>query len=310
MRIVALAGGVGGAKLAQGLAEVLPAADLTIIVNTADDFEHFGLHVSPDLDTVCYALAGLANPESGWGRALETWNAMEEVGKLGGPTWFHLGDHDLGTHLERTRRLREGEPLSRITRGFCRSWGVTPTVLPMSDDRVRTIVKTQDGDLAFQEYFVQRGFEPAVTGFSLEGGETARPAPGVVEALTAADAVVICPSNPWVSIRPILSIRGIQAAMDQSKTVAVSPIIGGRAVKGPAAKMFSELSIQPSALAVARHYQGAVSCFVIDTEDAELEAEVGALGMRVLVINTLRRDAKDRRRLAQSVIDFIGHDEL
>jgi LPPG:FO 2-phospho-L-lactate transferase len=310
MKVVALAGGIGGAKLAQGLAHALPAGALTIIVNTGDDFEQFGLHISPDLDTVCYTLAGLANPESGWGRDQETWNALGEIGKLGGPVWFHLGDYDLGTHLERTRRLNEGHTLSEIVRDFCRVWGIEQFVLPMTDAPARTIVQTKAGDLAFQEYFVQRHCEPAVTGFRLEGGDSARPAPGVVEALARADRIVICPSNPWVSIGPILSIRGIQSVIDPQKTVAVSPIIGGRAVKGPAAKMYSELGIQPSATAVARHYRHVITHFVLDTEDAALESEVSGLGMRVLVTGTLMGDAQDRLRLARSVLDFVGHHPL
>lgn len=307
MKVVALAGGVGGAKLAQGLADALPAGNLTIIVNTGDDFEHFGLHISPDLDTVCYTLAGLANPETGWGRAGETWSAMDNLSRLGGPLWFRLGDRDLGTHLERTRRLRKGQPLSEIVKDFCRLWGIQQLVLPMTDDRARTIVQTEDGDLAFQEYFVLRRCEPAVTGFKLEGGQSARPAPGVVEALARADRIVLCPSNPWVSIGPILSIPGIQSAIDPQKSVAVSPIIGGRAVRGPAAKIYAEMGLKPSAAAVARHYQRIVTHFVLDTEDSGLESEISDLGMRVLVTSTIMGGPPDRVRLARSVLDFVGH---
>ncbi len=307
MKIVALAGGVGGAKLTQGLAQALPTADLTVIVNTGDDFEHFGLRVCPDLDTVCYSLAGLANAETGWGRAQESWSALEEITNLGGPAWFRLGDHDLGTHLERTRRLRGGQRLSQIVRDFCRAWGVEQTVLPMTDDRVTTIVQTSEGDLAFQRYFVERHFEPAVKGFRFEGSDQAMAAPGVAEALMLADRIVICPSNPWVSIGPILAVRGIRSAIDPKKTVAVSPIIGGRAVKGPAAKMYAELGVEPSASAVARHYQGLISFFVMDTTDAALEPDVSMLGVRVLVAHTVMGDEQERLRLAKSVLDFIGH---
>ena len=206
MKIVALAGGVGGAKLAHGLAQILPPEDLTVIVNTGDDFEHYGLYISPDLDTVCYTLAGLANPKTGWGRKNETWQAIENAKVLGGPDWFNLGDQDLGTHLERTRRMKAGQTLSQITRDFCKAWGIGPTVLPMSDQPVRTIVETDEGELAFQEYFVHRRCEPKVKGFRFEGIDTAEAAPGALEAIEAADAVVICPSNPWVSIDPILAV--------------------------------------------------------------------------------------------------------
>ncbi len=307
MRVVALAGGVGGAKLAQGLARALAPADLTVIVNTGDDFEHFGLQVCPDLDTVCYSLAGLANPETGWGREEESWNALGEITSLGGPAWFRLGDHDLGTHLERTRRLREGQRLSQIVREFCRAWRIEQTVLPMTDDPVKTIVQTSEGDLTFQRYFVERHFEPVVRGFRFEGSAQAIPAPGVAEALMLADRIVICPSNPWVSIGPILSIRGIRSAIDPKKTVAVSPIIGGRAVRGPAAKIYAELGVEPSASAVARHYQDLISYFVMDSTDAALESNVSMLGLRVLVAHTVMGNEQDRLRLARSVLDFIGH---
>lgn len=230
MKIVAFAGGVGGAKLAHGLAKILSPEELTVIVNTGDDFEHLGLSISPDLDTVCYTLAGLANPETGWGRVGETWNAFDNIEKLGGPAWFRLGDQDLATHLERTRRLKEGQPLSQITRDFCSAWGVQHTVLPMSDSPVRTMVDSDEGELAFQEYFVHRRCEPRVKGFRFDGVKSAEPAPGVAEALKSADAVVFCPSNPWVSIDPILSIlsmNGIEWNKGK-QVVAVSPIIGGK----------------------------------------------------------------------------------
>ena len=206
MNVVALAGGVGGAKLAHGLAQILKPQELTVIVNTGDDFEHYGLYVCPDLDTVCYTLAGLANPDTGWGRVDETWNVIENASKLGGPDWFKLGDKDLGTHLERTRRLKAGDSLSEITRDFCKVWGVQHTVLPMSDQPVRTIVGTDEGELAFQEYFVHRRCEPKVKGFRFEGVEEAGPAPGAREAVESADAIIICPSNPWVSVDPILKV--------------------------------------------------------------------------------------------------------
>jgi LPPG:FO 2-phospho-L-lactate transferase len=305
MKIVALAGGVGGAKLAHGLAQILPPEDLTVIVNTADDFEHYGLYICPDLDTVCYTLAGLANPETGWGRVDESWNVIENASKLGGPDWFRLGDHDLGTHLERTRRLKAGESLSQITQDFCKAWGVEHTVLPMCDSPVRTIVETEEGDLAFQEYFVHRRCEPRVKGFRFEGVEVAKPTAQANEALASADGVAICPSNPWVSVDPILKVITPQPGV---RVVAVSPIIGGETVKGPAAKMYRELGITPSALAVAKHYEGFASHFVLDEVDSQLTESVRGLNMRVLVTNTLMKSHEERRQLAQAILHFIGSD--
>lgn len=306
MKVVALAGGVGGAKLADGLAQVLPPDDFTVIVNTGDDFEHLGLYISPDLDTVCYTLAGLANAETGWGRSGESWQAISNVERLGGPVWFRLGDQDLGTHLERTRLLGEGLPLSVITRRFCELWHVKPCVLPMSDERIPTIVRTDDGDLAFQEYFVHRRCEPAVKGFEFRGIDDASPAPGVLDALQRADAVVICPSNPWVSIAPILAVPGVRAAINRRATVAVSPIIGGTAVRGPAAKMFAEMGLTPSALAVAEHYRGLVGSFVLDVIDSELEGDIARYIERVRLTHTLMKTPRDRRQLAEDVLNFIG----
>ncbi|HLA08396.1 MAG TPA: 2-phospho-L-lactate transferase [Anaerolineales bacterium] len=304
MKIVALAGGVGGAKLAHGLAQILKPEELTIIVNTGDDFEHYGLYICPDLDTVCYTLAGLANQETGWGRGNESWNVLDNVSKLGGPDWFRLGDHDLGTHLERTRRLELGDSLSKITRHFCITWGIRHSVLPMSDQPVRTIVETDEGNLAFQEYFVHRRCGPRVRGFQFDGVDMAEPVSGAREAIQAADAVVICPSNPWVSIDPILKIYpNINKPM-----VAISPIIGGESVKGPAAKMYRELGIEPSALAVARHYEGLAANFVLDEVDAQLNESIRGLNMHTLVTNTLMRSHEDRRQLARAVLHFIGCD--
>ncbi|GAB4581403.1 MAG: 2-phospho-L-lactate transferase [Anaerolineales bacterium] len=307
MNIVALAGGVGGAKLADGLAQILPPENLTIIVNTGDDFEHLGLKICPDLDTVCYTLAGMANPVTGWGLAGETWNALEAVGTLGGPGWFRVGDRDLGTHLERTRRLRAGQTLSQITRNFCRAWGVKPTVLPMSDDPVPTIVQTDEGELAFQEYFVRRQCHPRVRGFRFEGVEAARAAPGVLEALEGADLIVICPSNPWVSVDPILSVPKVRELIGTHRNVvAVSPIIAGQAVKGPAAKMYAELGVEPSALAVATHYGGLIGGFVFDIQDAESLVAIRALGVRPFVTDTLMKTPADRVRLAGEVLNFMA----
>jgi LPPG:FO 2-phospho-L-lactate transferase len=302
MKIVALAGGVGGAKFAHGLAQVLPSENLAVIVNTGDDFEHYGLYICPDLDTVCYTLAGMANPETGWGRVNETWNVIENTSKLGGPAWFRLGDQDLGTHLERTRRLKEGQTLSQITKDFCRAWGIDQTILPMCDQLVRTIVETDEGDLEFQEYFVHRRCEPRVRGFRFEGIEEAEPSSGAREAIQSADAVIICPSNPWVSIDPILQV----IKTIENPIVAISPIIDGRAVKGPAAKMFRELGIEPSALAVAKHYCDLATGFVLDTIDKKLEGEIRNLNMRTLVTNTLMNSHDNRKQLAFDVLNFVG----
>jgi LPPG:FO 2-phospho-L-lactate transferase len=319
MKIVALAGGVGGAKLAHGLAQILLPEDLTVIVNTGDDFEHLGLYISPDLDTVCYTLAGLANPETGWGRINETFNTITNIERLGGQTWFRLGDQDLATHIERTQRKKAGQSLSQITNDFCKAWGIHPTVIPMSDDSVRTIVNTDEGELAFQEYFVHRKCEPRVKGFHFDGIKSAKPAPGILDAIKDADAIVICPSNPWVSIAPILAVLstplhlppfskkmgGEKKAGETKKICAVSPIIGGQAVKGPAAKMYRELGIQPSALAVAKHYQNLVTAFVLDEVDAKLEAEIQGLNMQTLITKTLMENSDNRRHLAEDVLNFI-----
>jgi LPPG:FO 2-phospho-L-lactate transferase len=299
MKIVALAGGVGGAKLAQGLSQILEPKDLTVIVNTGDDFEHLGLYICPDLDTVCYTLAGLANFETGWGRANESWNTITSVEKLGGPAWFRLGDLDIATHLERTRRLKEGQSLSQITQKFCQAWGVKHVVLPMSDSPVHTIVETEEGALAFQEYFVHRRCEPKVKGFRFDGIDLARPAPGTREVIESADAVVICPSNPWVSIDPVLRIIG---KIDKP-VIAVSPIIGGKTVKGPAAKMYTELGIEPSASAIADHYRGLLSGFVLDKVD---EMFLKQINVKSLAVDTLMNNLTDRARLARDVLNFIG----
>jgi LPPG:FO 2-phospho-L-lactate transferase len=308
MKIIALAGGVGGAKLADGLYHALPPEDLTVIVNTGDDFEHWGLNISPDLDTVCYTLAGMANPETGWGLRDESWRMLEAVSRLGGPGWFRIGDRDLATHLERTRRSHAGEPLSQITQDFCRAWGVRCKLLPMTDDPVATIVETDDGDLPFQEYFVHRHCEPRVRGFHFAGVESARPAPGVMEAIAEADAIVICPSNPWVSIDPILAVcPAPPVGHGPGVRVAISPIVGGKAVKGPAAKMSAELGIEPSPFSIAQHYSTiGLGGIVIDQIDAAWSEAIRELGIEPLVTHTLMTSATDRLLLAQDVLNFMG----
>ena len=304
LKVAALAGGVGGAKLAHGLAAALPPENLTIIVNTADDFDHLGLHICPDLDTVVYTLAGVANRKSGWGRDRETWNFIEAIGELGGPTWFRLGDRDLALHIWRSQSLRWGIPLSAVTVDVCRALGVRPTVLPMTDDDVRTMVQTDEGEIAFQEYFVRRAFQPAVRGFRFFGADAAQPGPGVLPAIEAADLVVVCPSNPWVSIDPILSIPGVRDSVASRMAVAVSPLVGGKAVKGPAAKMAAELGIEPTPMSIAAHYHGVIRGLVYDDADADCGGILAAQGVRSIRTETLMRSDGGRRRLAEKVLAF------
>ena len=303
MKIVAFAGGVGGAKLADGLAQIIKPQDLTIVVNTGDDFEYLGLSISPDLDTVCYTLAGLSNPETGWGRIGDTFNILEIVHQLGGPSWFHLGDQDIATQLERTRLLRAGRSLSQITHDFCKVWSVQCSVIPMTNQVVRTFVDTFEyGELAFQEYFVHHHCEPIVKGFRFDGIENALPTPGLLDACERADAVVFCPSNPWVSIDPILAIPDIRLAITNKCTVAVSPLVNGRAVKGPAAKMFLEMGIQPSASAIVQHYYNLLSGFILDTSDLDLSSE---LKIPFMATDILMKTNDDRQHLAKDVLHLI-----
>lgn len=305
--IVALAGGVGGAKMAFGLSRVLPPDQLTVIVNTADDFEHLGLHVAPDLDTVMYTLAGLANPETGWGLAGESWAFISAVERLGGPSWFRLGDRDMATHVLRSERLRAGESLTAVTMAFCTALGIRCAVLPMSDDPVRTVVETAAGTLPFQEYFVHRHCEPVVRGFRFEGAQTAKASPQALAALAQAEAIVLCPSNPFVSIAPILAVSGLDKAISTAKApiVAVSPIVGGAAVKGPAAKMMLELGQDVSVVGIASHYRKLIDGLVVDEIDAALVPAVGAMGLRGTAMPTMMRNDADRMRLAQATLDWV-----
>jgi LPPG:FO 2-phospho-L-lactate transferase len=308
-RILALAGGVGGAKLALGLSHVLPPDALTVAINTADDFEHLGFSISPDLDTVMYTLAGIANPETGWGRQGESWTVMEALGAVGGETWFRLGDKDIATHIERTRRLRAGETLSSVMRDLAARLGVKPAMVPMSDDPVRTMVATDQGELAFQDWFVRLQCRPMVKSVRFAGAETARPHPALVD-LAGLRGIVVCPSNPFVSVAPILALPGVRAALGQATLprVAVTPIVGGQAIKGPAAKMLAELGHDVSASGVARYYKEWIDGFVLDSQDAILADDIAALGMRVRVSDTMMRNDADKRRLAAEVLDFV--DEL
>ncbi len=300
--IVALAGGVGGAKLAHGLAQILEPAQLTVIVNTGDDFEHLGLHISPDLDTVMYTLAGLANPETGWGQRDETWNFLLALERLGAPSWFRLGDKDLATHVERTRRLWMGETLTEVTTALCNALRVGPRVLPMSDDAVQTMVLTDDGELEFQEYFVHQRCEPRVRAFRFAGLESANATAPVLRALDTAEAILFCPSNPFVSIDPILNLPGVRERVAAKGAVAVSPIVGGQAIKGPAAKMFAELGLEVTALSVAKHYAGLLRGFVLDEVDAAFSPAVAMDGVRVLITDSLMRSEADRARLAKEIV--------
>jgi LPPG:FO 2-phospho-L-lactate transferase len=304
--IVALAGGVGGARLAVGLARVLPPRELTVVVNTGDDFEHLGFTICPDLDTVMYTLAGAHNPATGWGRAQESWQCIDEIKRLGGPGWFQLGDRDLAVHVLRGEALRRGVPLSKVTRDLAERFGVRHAILPMSDTPVRTRVKTRTAELAFQDYFVRLRCKPRVEGFRFAGARKAAPPP-VLQRLLASkniEAVVICPSNPFVSVAPILAVPAIRAWLKARAfpVLAVSPIIGGAAVKGPAAKMMRELGVAPSALAIARHYGAWVDHWVIDNADAALAPRIAALGKRVLVTDTLMSSRAKSAALAKHVL--------
>jgi LPPG:FO 2-phospho-L-lactate transferase len=306
--ILALAGGVGGAKLADGLARSLAPQDLAIAVNTGDDFEHLGLHISPDLDTVMYTLAGIANPVTGWGQAEESWAFMGALEKLGGPSWFRLGDRDLATHVERTQRLARGESLSAVTRVLCERLGVRHALIPMSDEPMPTRVRTDAGWLDFQHYFVREQCRPALREVRYEGAEKARPAVALGRALAsvALEGVVICPSNPHLSVAPILALPGVREAVRGARpVVAVSPIVGGEAIKGPAAKIMRELGLEVSALGVARWYEGLASILVIDHGDAALAPRIEALGIQAAVTDTVMRDAAGRARLGAECISLV-----
>jgi LPPG:FO 2-phospho-L-lactate transferase len=307
-RVVALAGGVGGAKLALGLQLVVAPGDLSVVVNTGDDQEFHGLLVCPDHDTVLYTLAGLADRERGWGLAGETWAAADQLARLGEPTWFAIGDRDLALHVHRTRRARDGERLTLIALDVAARLGVASRILPMADEPVRTRVRTPDGWLPFQDWFVRLGNEPAVLEVAIEGAERARMTPEVEGALAAADAIVICPSNPLVSIAPILAVPGIRDAIGDARrrgtrVAAVSPIVGGRALRGPADRMLAALGEEVSALGVARRYVGLADAFVIDGVDAALAPDVERLGMRAAVAESVMTDDASRAALARAVLE-------
>lgn len=307
-KVLAISGGVGGAKLALGLSRLLPPEELVIVANTGDDFEHLGLTICPDLDTLLYTLSGLNDSERGWGVAGETWQCMQQLERLGGETWFRLGDRDLALHLERSQRLRQGESLAAVIAALAQRLGIPHPLWPMSNDPVRTHVYTPEGTLPFQHYFVREQCRPAVTGFHFAGADTARPLPALLD-LLAGDglrAIVICPSNPFVSIGPFLAMPALRDALLQARAprIAVSPIVGGRALKGPAGKMMDELGLQSSAAAVASHYGELLQGFVLDRCDAAQADAITALGMAVEVTGTVMQDLDDRVRLARSVLAF------
>ncbi|MEC3909123.1 2-phospho-L-lactate transferase [Sphingobium sp. CR2-8] len=300
-KIVVLTGGVGGAKLVLGLCQVIPAGQITAIVNTGDDFDHLGLNISPDIDTLLYTLASKADQEKGWGREDESWNFMAALRSLGGEDWFQLGDGDLALHILRTGQLRAGQSLSAVTAGFAAAWGVDVSVLPMSDDPVSTIVTTDEGDLAFQRYFVERRCIPQVSAIRFEGVQTAKAAPGLLEAIIdpATSAIVIAPSNPYLSIDPILSVPGIRDALENSvaPVVAVSPIIGGKAVKGPTVKLMAELGLPVSLVTIAEHYEGLIDGLLINSGD-----DLGVAGIVSASADIMMNSLDDRARVAQATL--------
>jgi LPPG:FO 2-phospho-L-lactate transferase len=306
--ITALAGGVGAARFLRGLVQVVEPADVTVIVNTADDDWFHGLYVSPDLDSVTYTLAGAQNPDTGWGLAGETFAAVDALARYGEETWFRLGDRDLATHLFRSRLLREGATLSEATARVTAAWGLAPRLLPMSDDRVATRITTAAGELAMQEWFVRERCEPEVLGVAFAGADAARPAPGVLDAIADAETVLVCPSNPVISIGPILAVPGVLDALvaRRDRVVGVSPIIAGRPVKGPADRLMGPLGIDVSCVGVAREYRAFCSALVIDTGDAAHTGEIEALGVRAVVADTLMTDARVAAALARDTLAAVA----
>lgn len=307
MRITALAGGTGAAKLLRGLGPLVDPRSLTVIVNTGDDAEIWGLHVSPDLDTVCYTLGGVIDERKGWGLAEETFHTLDQIARFGEPVWFNLGDRDLATHLHRTRLLREGRTLSEATRAIASALRVTATVLPMSDQPVRTRILGPDGWLAFQEYFVREKAQVEVRAVEYAGATTARPAPGVVEAIGTADIVLVCPSNPITSVGPILAVPGlVQALRETEATVAaVSPIVGGDAVSGPAGRLMASAGLPVSAVGVARAYAGWLDLLVFDDQDRALDPELRALGITPVSAQTIMSSREAEIALARRILDTL-----
>ncbi len=305
LKVTALAGGVGGAKLLVGLDKVLQPGHLTAIVNTGDDFSQFGLHISPDLDSVCYALAGLADLLHGWGRKDETWHTLEELRRIGAPDWFALGDKDVAWHLERRRLLDSGETLTQVTAHFCKIFGIQSQILPMCDEAAPTLIKTKEGEwLGFQDYFVRQKCQPEVAEIALLGNREVDASHLVIRTLRAADLIVLAPSNPWVSIDPILALKGVREILLEKPVVAVSPIIQGNALKGPAAKMFKDLGIQPSALAVRQHYEELLDGFIFDNLDVENAENWEPSTIINKSCQTIMKDEADKTTLAEAVISL------
>ncbi|MGP3790582.1 2-phospho-L-lactate transferase [Pseudomonas sp. B392_1p] len=308
IRYIAFSGGVGGAKLALGLACVVPPEELLIVCNTGDDFDHLGLRICPDLDTVTYTLAGRADKVQGWGIEGETWSCLESLDVLGGPNWFRLGDRDLATHLYRSQRLREGAGLGEVTAELCHAFGIASRIVPVSDEPTATMVATPEGELPFQDYFVRLRCAPQVSGFRFAGAEHARIHPQLAAALAspALQGVIFCPSNPFVSIGPMLAIPGMRDALKATgkPVIAVSPIIGGQAVKGPAAKMMAELGMPSTALAVARHYQGVIDALVVDEVDRQAVSAIRDLGMACEATATLMHNDDDKVQLARMIMEY------
>jgi LPPG:FO 2-phospho-L-lactate transferase len=307
MRVTVLAGGVGAARFLEGLVHVVPPEDVTVISNTGDDEEFFGLHVSPDIDTVIYTLAGAIDPQQGWGLAGETYRTLDALRRFGYETWFNLGDSDIATHLFRTDLLRHGHTLGEATRRIAEAFGLRFALLPATDDRIRTLVDTAAGTLAFQDYFVKHRTEIEVTAVHVDGTEAARPAPGVLDAIASAAAVIVAPSNPVVSIGPILGVPGVREALRATKApvAAISPIIGGKTIKGPADRMMASLGMEATATGVARAYADFLDVLVLDEEDRDLAPSVEAAGVRAVVAPTIMSGPAEKRALAEAVLAAV-----
>jgi LPPG:FO 2-phospho-L-lactate transferase len=307
-RYLAITGGIGGAKLALGLSKILSADELAFVVNTGDDFEHLGLHISPDVDTLIYTLAGLNNPDTGWGRRDESWQFMSALADLGGETWFRLGDKDLAMNVERSRRLQEGESLGQVTASLAESLGVSHPILPMSNEPVRTLVHTEDGPMEFQHYFVREQCRPVVKSFEFRGSDVAQLNPAILQWLDSSQfaGVIVCPSNPFISIDPILSLPTLRDALRNAAVpvIAVSPIIGGKSLKGPLAKMMLEMSLPAKASWIADHYQDFVDGLLVDSRDEALVADIEAMDVRACITNTVMESLDDRIRLAKTSLEF------
>lgn len=307
MKITAVAGGIGASKLLLGLAGVMPPEDITIIANTGDDIELFGLRICPDIDTVTYSLSGVINEQTGWGLKDDTFECLQWLERYGEASWFNLGDRDLATHIFRTTELRKGRSLTQVTDRIRKSLGVRSTILPMTDAYTPTRVVTEDGEMHFQEYFVRRRCEPRVREIRFDDIESARPAPGALSAILEADAVIICPSNPFISIGPILAVPGVREALEKTTAtvIAVTPIIGGRALKGPAADMLRDLGHETSAGAVAAMYSDFLDIFVLDEVDASMGAQISSLSLNGVVTNTVMNTLEDKRRLARTLLQLV-----